>query len=123
MPGDRSDQRPFAEIGRNEKIVIVGITALPNASLSGETLSVAGKSTDKERRITVGRFAGRGGLSFSGRMADGTAFDAMVTAGACRTDANGPSYPFNVTVRVGDNLQSGCGWTDARPYQDAGGAR
>jgi len=66
----------------------------------------------------VSRFAGRGGLSFSGEM-NGEALTLAVTPGACSDGMSDRTYPFVVTLRIGDDLRNGCGWTKTHPWSGA----
>ena len=46
------------------------------------------------------RFAGRGGLSYSGTI-DGRSFDMAVTPAECSDGMSDRTYPFVVTLRIG----------------------
>lgn len=65
--------------------------------------------------IRVKRFAGMNGLGFSGELG-GKAFDMVVTPGECEDTMADRSYPFTITLSIGGDVRSGCGWTDAQPY-------
>ena len=71
--------------------------------------------TPAGRTIDVARFAGRGGLSFSGSL-DGAALELTVTALACSDGMSDRSYPFTATLKLGDELRSGCGWSERQPF-------
>ncbi|MES2700146.1 MAG: hypothetical protein V4647_11105, partial [Pseudomonadota bacterium] len=65
--------------------------------------------------IAVARFAGRGGLSFTGTL-QGAQFDLAITPASCSDGMSDRTYPFAVTVQLGDQQLSGCGWTDRQGY-------
>ena len=65
--------------------------------------------------IAVERFAGRGGLAFSGQL-DNRAFEMMVTPLSCSDGMSDRTYPFTVTLQVSGETRSGCGWSDAQPF-------
>ena len=63
----------------------------------------------------VERFAGRGGLSFSGAV-QGARADIALSPADCSDGMSDRTYPFGVTVQLGEQVLSGCGWTDSQPY-------
>ena len=65
--------------------------------------------------IAVSRFAGRGGLSFSGTL-DGAPLLLAATPARCSDGMSDRTYPFAVTVQVGEQTLRGCGWTDRQPF-------
>lgn len=67
--------------------------------------------------VEVRRFAGRGGLSFSGQLAD-KALTLTVTPADCSDGMSDYRYPFAVSVRLGDELREGCGWTERQPRSE-----
>ena len=66
-------------------------------------------------RITVARFAGRGGLSFSGTLA-GANLTMTITPGSCSDGMSDRRFPFTVTLQIGDALRNGCAYSDAHPF-------
>ena len=64
----------------------------------------------------VKRFTGQGGLGFSGTL-DGAAFDMTVTPGTCSDAMSDRSYPYTVTLQIGEETRRGCAWTDAQPFE------
>lgn len=63
----------------------------------------------------VERFAGNGGVSFSGEL-EGEALTAMVTPGECNDGMSDRSYPFTATIQWGDSVLEGCGHTEQHPF-------
>lgn len=129
VPGDSGDQRPFAQIAPGAVIEIAGAGAggLPSwrgkiagdevqldlgaARLAGDpaaTLADGGSGLAGAFAFRVSRFAGRGGLAFSGHHG-GQAIDLAITPGKCRTGAEEEAYPYVATLMIGSKLREGCG--------------
>ena len=66
-------------------------------------------------KIAVKRFAGNGGLSFSGNRG-GLPLDLTITAGTCSDGMSDHTYPYTATLRLGDEQRNGCAWTDRERY-------
>ncbi|HKX77725.1 MAG TPA: hypothetical protein VJM34_04315 [Novosphingobium sp.] len=114
LPGDGSDTRPFAGIAANQTVHFTGTEPFWGGTVTGATLTYS-TPENSGTGISVQRFAGRGGLSFSGTLG-GKALDMMVTEGACNDGMSDRGYPFTVTLRLGTETRNGCGWTQARPF-------
>ncbi|HSG33186.1 MAG TPA: hypothetical protein VLA37_01530, partial [Sphingomonadaceae bacterium] len=65
--------------------------------------------------IEVARFAGRGGLTFSGTY-QGSNFDLLLTEGACSDGMSDRTYPFVATLSLGGEVRNGCAWSDEHPF-------
>lgn len=65
--------------------------------------------------FAVTRFAGNGGLGFSGTL-DGAAVTITLTPGACSDGMSDRSYPYVATVALGEATLRGCGYTDRQPF-------
>lgn len=115
VPGDRSDARPFDAIGKDETLHFTGTEPFWGGTATGETLTWSTPENIDGTALAVRRFAGRGGLSFSGTLAE-SPFDMTVTPGECSDGMSDRTYPFVVTVRLGSETRSGCGWTEARSF-------
>ena len=63
----------------------------------------------------VERFAGRGGISFSGEL-DGAELEMMVTPLACSDGMSDRAYPFTATLKLGEETRKGCAWTERQPF-------
>ena len=48
-------------------------------------------------------------------MLDGARFDMTVTPGECSDGMSDRTYPYTVTLAIGQQTRLGCGWTDAEP--------
>ena len=115
VPGDPDDPRPFAGIGAEEELRFAGTEPFWGGSVKGATLTYTTPENAEGTAITVTRFAGRGGLSFSGRL-DGQGFDMMVTEGSCSDGMSDRAYPFAVTLRMGAEQRGGCAWSAQHPF-------
>ena len=40
-----------------------------------------------------------------------------VTPGACSDGMSDRTYPYTVTLKIGDDTREGCAWTDAQPFE------
>lgn len=114
-PGDLSDKQPYAGIGAGETLRFTGTEPFWNGQARGSTLTYTTPENMDGTTITVARFAGRGGVSFSGKLA-GAPFDMMVTEGECSDGMSDRTYPFTVTLDVRGETRKGCAWSDEHPY-------
>lgn len=122
VPGDSDDSRPFAAIAPDETLRFTGTEPFWGGEVAGTALTYRTPDNAEGRTLSVGRFAGRGGLSFSGRM-DDAPLDLTVSEGACNDGMSDRRYPFTATLRIGSQVRSGCAWSDAHPAIDADAAR
>lgn len=110
VPGDSQDHRPFHAIGPAETVQFAGTEPFWGGKVEGGKLTWTTPENPRGTVIAVTRFAGRGGLSFSGELA-GKALTLMVTPAACSDGMSDRRYPFTVSVRLGEEQRQGCGWT------------
>lgn len=122
LPGDAADDQPFDAIAADEVISLTGTEPFWGGTIAGGTLTWTTPEDIEGQQTSVARFAGRGGISFSGELG-GEAIDLMVTpappAQLCSDGMSDRSYPFVVTVTLGEQQLQGCGWSDRQGY--AGG--
>lgn len=118
VPGDGNDHRPFSQIAEDEAVRITGTEPFWGGEVSNGELTYTTPENSDGTVVPVSRFAGRGGLSFSGEM-NGKALTLAVTPGACSDGMSDRTYPFVVTLRIGDDLRNGCGWTKTHPWSGA----
>lgn len=116
LPGDAGDHQPFHEIGEDEAVHFTGTEPFWGGEAEGSTLTYTTPDNPGGTQIAVTRFAGRGGLTFSGTL-EGAPFDLLVTEGACSDGMSGRTYPFTATLSLGGELRRGCAWTDSRPFE------
>lgn len=111
IPGDASDQQPYAGIAEGAIIRVAGTEPFWGGTITDGQLVWTTPEDIDGTRVPVERFAGRGGLSFSGELA-GQAIDIAITPGACSDGMSDRSYPFNATVQIGSEQLSGCAWRE-----------
>lgn len=116
MPGDSDDRTPYAGIGESETVRFTGTEPFWGGSVAGRTLIYSTPENAEGEAIAVQRFAGRGGLSWSG-MFGGASLVLAVTPGKCSDGMSDRSYPFVATLQIAGEQRNGCAWTDARPYE------
>ena len=112
VPGDAGDTQPFAGIGANEAVNAAGTEPFWNLRVENGTLTYTTPENMDGEAIGVERFAGRGGLSFSGLIGERT-LDLAITPGTCNDGMSDRTYPFHATLALGDEQRSGCAWRDS----------
>ena len=115
LPGNAQDERPFAAIGEDETIRLIGTEPFWGGEVAGDRLTWSTPENIDGQQVSVTRFAGRGGLSFSGTL-DGRQIDIAVTPGTCSDGMSDRTYPYVVTVTLGSEQLNGCGWSDSAGY-------
>ena len=116
LPGDAEDHQPFSRIAADETLHFTGTEPFWGGEARGRSLTYQTPENDAGTTVAIERFAGRGGLSLSGNL-EGRAFDMMVTPGQCSDGMSDRTYPFVVTLRIGEETRQGCGWTDTDRFQ------
>jgi uncharacterized membrane protein len=117
-PGDapgNADTAPYSGIAPGETIHFTGTEPFWSGDVSGQTLTYSTPENIDGSTIQVERFAGRNGLSLSGQL-EGAPFDMAVTPGECSDRMSDRTYPFTVTLEVGNEQRRGCAWSDSRPF-------
>ena len=114
LPGGEG-REPYSGLAEGELLRFTGTEPFWGGEVSGGTLIYTTPEDQEGQAIEVGRFAGRGGLSFSGTL-DDAPFILAVTELACSDGMSDRTYPFTVTVQVRGSMRSGCGWTQQRPF-------
>lgn len=112
VPGDSADMRPFAEIGEDEVLNLVGTEPFWGGTIDGTVMTYTTPDNIEGVAVSVTRFAGRGGLSFSGEI-DGASLDLAITPGACSDGMSDRTYPFHATLQLGSEQRSGCAYRDS----------
>lgn len=126
VPGDTNDKRPYDDIAADEVIQLTGTEPFWGGEVSGGTADVLGSllfttpdnTMDGQpgERVDVTRFAGRGGLSYSGELSSGP-FTLVITPGDCSDGMSDRGYPFVATMQLSeDSTIVGCGWTESQPF-------
>ncbi|RJX68113.1 hypothetical protein D6858_09355 [Tsuneonella suprasediminis] len=115
MPGDTEDWSPYAGIGENETVRFTGTEPFWGGTVAGQTLIYSTPESTEGKAIGVERFAGRGGISWSG-MYGGAPLVLAVTPGKCSDGMSDRSYPFVATLQVAGEQRNGCAWSDKKPF-------
>lgn len=117
IPGDSKDHRPWHGIADDEVVHFTGTEPFWGGEISGTVLSFKTPDRPEGETIAISRFAGRGGLSFSGNLAAGP-MTLAVTPGKCSDGMSDRAYPFLATLQVGSDVRQGCAWTDRQPFRE-----
>lgn len=112
---DADSTEAYDGIGDDETVRFTGTEPFWGGEASGTTLTYSTPENPDGAEIEVERFAGRGGLSFAGTL-DGADYEMMVTPLECSDGMSDRTYPFTVTLKIGDDLRNGCGWTDRKSF-------
>lgn len=111
LPGDAADSAPFADIAEGTLIRFAGTEPFWGGTIDGAMLTWSTPENIEGEKVQVSRFAGRGGLNFSGTLAGG-ALDMAITPGACSDGMSDQTYPFHATVTLGAQQLQGCAWRE-----------
>ena len=110
----------FDDIAPDETLRFAGTEPFWGGEVTGMRLVYTTPENPEGAEIAVDRFAGNGGLGFSGTLS-GQPFDMMVAKARCADGMSDRTYPFTVTIVIGDDPpRDGCGWTERQPH--SGGA-
>jgi len=109
------DNRPFSGIAPTETLRFTGTEPFWGGTVAGDTVTYSTPENQAGEAIAVVRFAGRGGVSFTGTYSGGD-FAMMVTPGSCSDGMSDRTYPFTVTLKLADETRRGCGWSDDHPF-------
>ncbi|MCL4673374.1 MAG: hypothetical protein KJZ64_10655 [Sphingomonadaceae bacterium] len=112
---DERSTAPFSGIAESETIRFTGTEPFWGGEAKGESLTYSTPENPDGTTITVSRFAGNSGLGLSGTM-EGAKFDLVVTLGECSDGMSDRTYPFTVTLQLGEETRTGCAWTSAHPF-------
>jgi uncharacterized membrane protein len=113
-----ADTQSYSGIGPQETVHFTGTEPFWGGQVSGETLTYQTPDDRAGRQLTVERFAGRNGISFSGDL-EGQPFVLAVTPGKCSDGMSDRAYPFTVTLQVRGEQRQGCAWSDKHPITGA----
>ena len=115
VPGDASETAPYSEIAADEVLRSTSRQALSGRLFACTRLIYTTQDYEEGTEIEVERFAGRGGIAFSGTL-EGAAFEMMVTSLACSDGMSDRTYPFTVTLGIGEDKRNGCAWSEQHPF-------
>jgi uncharacterized membrane protein len=111
VPGNTSDTQPYAGIAEDAVLRITGTEPFWGGTIEGGQLKWSTPENIDGVTLLVERFAGRGGLSFSGELG-GQQIDIAITPGECSDGMSDRTYPFTATVQLDGQTLSGCAWRE-----------
>jgi uncharacterized membrane protein len=114
---DADSPEPYRGLGANETVRFLGTEPFWGGEVTGTSLTYSWSEEPEDVTIAVKRFAGRNGLSFSGTL-KGAALEMTITPLECGDGMSERTYPFTVTLKLGDDLRNGCGWTERLPFTE-----
>lgn len=111
VPGDANDRQPFSQVPDGATIRFTGTEPFWGGRVAGGMLTWSTPENVDGVEIQVIRFAGRGGLSFSGELA-GESFDLAITPGSCSDGMSDRGYNYVATASIGGSVREGCAWIE-----------
>ena len=108
VPGSAQDSHPYDGIHAGEVLHFVGTEPFWGGEAKGTVLTYTTPEKPEGETITVARFAGRNGISLTGKL-DGQAFGMAVTPGECSDGMSDNVYALSARFRFGDMDYAGCG--------------
>lgn len=112
QPGDVP---AFEGIGESEVITALGTEPFWSGVVEGERLTWSTPDNIEGTAIDITRFSGNGGLGVSGEL-EGAALQMAITPGECSDGMSDRTYPYTVTVTIGEAQLNGCGYTDQQGF-------
>lgn len=110
------EAKPYDGIEADERLDFTGTEPFWGGHVAGRTLTYDTPEDPSGEVIQIERFSGRGGVSFSGLL-DGKDFNMTVTPLSCSDGMSDRTYPFTVTLKLGEETRNGCGWTEKQPFE------
>jgi uncharacterized membrane protein len=111
LPGDSADMQPYSGIAETEVLHLTGTEPFWGGSIANGTLTYSTPENIEGTAIAVTRFAGRGGVSFSGEL-EGAPLDLAITPGECSDGMSDRTYPLHATLQIGSEQRVGCAYRD-----------
>ena len=105
----------FDGIAEDEVITALGTEPFWSATITGNEMVYSTPENIEGRRASLTRFAGNGGLGFTGTFED-TPLQLTVTPGECSDGMSDRTYPFTSTLKIGEELRAGCAYTDQQSF-------
>lgn len=111
LPAGTGGEGAYTGIPDDAEISLIGTEPFWGGTVEGDTFTYTTPENTEGTTIGVARFAGLGGLSFSGEM-DGQAVDLVVTPTECSDEMSDRTYPFYATLQIGAEQRYGCAWLE-----------
>lgn len=115
MEVEDTEAEAFDGIGAEESVRFTGTEPFWGGKVTGTALTYSTPENQDGADIAVTRFAGRGGVSWSG-MYQAAKFVLAVTPGQCSDGMSDRTYPFVATLEVAGEQRSGCAWTERQSF-------
>ncbi|MBT2132752.1 hypothetical protein KK137_00265 [Croceibacterium sp. LX-88] len=113
---DPDSTKPYDGISETEILRFSGTEPFWGGQVRGSALTYTTPENPDGTTITVERFAGRGGLSFSGVL-DHADLEMTVTPMRCSDGMSDRVYPFAVMLKIGEETRNGCAWSDKHRFE------
>jgi uncharacterized membrane protein len=107
--------KPFDKVAPSETVTMLGTEPFWNITVTGKTARYSNPEHPEGFDFTITRFAGNGGLCFSGTLF-AEPVTATLTPGQCSDGMSDRSFPFVATIALGGETLEGCGYTDSQPF-------
>jgi uncharacterized membrane protein len=107
--------KTFDAVGPEEVVTLVGTEPLWALKVEGGEGLWTTPENQPGTRFAVTRFAGNGGMGFSGTL-DGKPLAATLTPGECSDGMSDRRFPFVATIALEGTTLQGCGYTTAQPF-------
>jgi uncharacterized membrane protein len=110
--------KAFDAVAPEEVVTLLGTEPFWSLRVEGDEGLWSTPENQPGTRFPVSRFAGNGGLGFTGTL-DGQPFTATLTPGECSDGMSDQRFPFVATIAFGGKTFEGCGYTDSQPFTGA----
>ncbi len=107
--------KTFDAVAPQESVTLMGTEPFWSLAITGGEGVWSTPENQPGTRLAVTRFAGNGGLGFTG-MLDGKTLTATLTLGECSDGMSDRSFPFVATIALDGETLQGCGYTDSQPF-------
>ena len=112
---DAASAGSYDGIADDEVLRFTGTEPFWGGQVDGQSLTYTTPEDQQGTAIAVERFAGRGGIAFSGLLGSAD-FEMAVTALDCSDGMSDRTYPFTVTLEIGEDKRNGCAWSEQHPF-------
>ena len=112
---DPASTEVYDGIEPDETLRFTGTEPFWGGEVSGKSLTYSTPEDQDGTVIAVERFAGRGGISYSGLL-EGADFEMVITPLECSDGMSDRTYPFTATLSIGEDKRNGCAWSEQHPF-------
>lgn len=112
--GDGPGAGRFTAIAADEPVHATGTEPFWSVTVTPATLTYKTPENPQGTEVPARRNPGNNGLGVSAVL-DGRQLDMAIALAPCSDGMSDRTYPFTVTLVIGDEMRTGCGWTDAKP--------